>query len=201
VATGCTLSEVKCALGSDGTLLKTRIITEFNINRFSDFVVLADGIVEYLAGLCDHGLLQQFLLPDDGTVFNLTSFTSVTKTRSMLLKDLLASTKASNILLYGRAGTGKTEFARSVIASSGKRAYFLHYGYHNEQQTFDPAQRMVALYAAVNAVPPDEGVSIVDEADSLLNTMNVFFSVEKSVEKGRLKHHGWPAGAHRLDFQ
>lgn len=186
VATGCTLAEVKCALRSDGTLLKTRIITELSLNRFSDFVVLADGIVEYLAGLCDHGLLQQFLFPDDGAVFNLASFTSVTKTRAMLLRDLLASTKASNVLLYGRAGTGKTEFARSVIASAGKRACFLHYGYHNEQQTVDPAQRMIALCAAVNAVPADEGVIIVDEADSLLNTMNVFFSVEKSVEKGRL---------------
>jgi SpoVK/Ycf46/Vps4 family AAA+-type ATPase len=179
---------VKKALGHTGSLFRSGIITEINLNSHSSFYDLSDSIVEYLAGICDRKLVLQFLRSDEEETYDLASFTSIHPARIALIRDILASSNPSNILLYGKAGTGKTEFARALVAAVGKQISFLEYGRCNYSfsQAVDPSRRMVALCGAVNAVSPLNGVIIVDEADNLLNTMNLFLSAKDSVEKGQL---------------
>jgi len=91
------------------------------------------------------------------------------------------------------AGTGKTEYARSLVKSTGRSCYFLQYG--EEQNTpfkkavtSDNDNRFMALRVAVNTVEKNGGVLIVDEADFIINTMSVVFGNSHKLEKGWLNN-------------
>ncbi len=186
VATGLSEREVKRSISRCEMLYHVKINSELSALGCGDFIEMEDSVIEYLAGVCDAGLIEQYLVPDSAGAYALESFTTVPAESARLLIAMLSSDQPVNILLYGRAGTGKTEFARSIVAGARKQAFFLQYGSRRESQSVDPSKRMVALYAAVNGVSPERDVIIVDEADSILNTMNASRMPESTVEKGRL---------------
>lgn len=186
VTTGLGVADVNCSIGRCVMLYQIRINSELSALGCGHFVEMEDGVIEYLAGVCDRDLIRQYLVPDSDGAYALSSFTTVPAESARLAVAMLSSEKPVNILLYGVAGAGKTEFARSIAAGAGKRAFFLQYGNGRESQSVDPSRRMIALFAAVHGVSPDRGVIIVDEADSILNTMNMMLSNEDTVEKGRL---------------
>ena len=137
--------------------------------------------------------LEKYIKRDKKSALSLNNY-AISKDNIELIKALLASgASAVNILLYGKAGTGKTEFARSISASTGKDIYFLQYGEEKNNNNSrgsnnDTDKRLLALNVAINSVSSKKGILIVDEADFLLNTKSMFFSVSNTTEKGWLNN-------------
>ncbi|TFG58504.1 MAG: ATP-binding protein, partial [Spirochaetales bacterium] len=99
-----------------------------------------------------------------------------------LITAILRSGSNANMLFYGSPGTGKTEFARSIVKEAGREAWLLQYNDgRNLRRRFEDFRTACAL------MPAGTGVLIVDEADGLLNTVNrFFFASGEETDKGLL---------------
>jgi DNA replication protein DnaC len=85
-----------------------------------------------------------------------------------IVSRMLSAPRPCNILLYGEPGTGKSEFSKAIVASCGKKAYFLNLPLA-ERGAVD---RRFALQLVTRTIDPEHEVLIIDEADSILNTKN-----------------------------
>ncbi|MDI6790524.1 MAG: AAA family ATPase [Thermodesulfobacteriota bacterium] len=177
--TGISLTRVTKALGKKGKLIQAGVIGDNDV-RHTPYYSLSDEIVEYLSGMTDTPLAEKYCRTDTGTTYAVGSF-NIPEAKINIIRSLLSSTMPCHILLYGEAGTGKTEFARAVVAVCRKQAFFVQYG-----EDGDVSARRLALHAATATVPPDRGVLIVDEADTLLNTRYMFLTTRDTMEKGWL---------------
>ncbi len=184
---------LKNKLKYSGKMYLSSIISNISLyNRRSQFVDLDEGIADFLSGLSDRSLVEKYIKQDRGKSIGIKNF-SIPDNHIDIIKSLLASPHGANILLYGKAGTGKTEFARSISSISGENIYHLQYGDDknkrgNRGSTSDADNRLIALTVAINTVESRDGILIVDEADFLLNTRSMFFNVSSAVEKGWLNN-------------
>jgi len=187
IATGLSAIEIRKSLSSSGKLISSRIIDSIDHTGRS-FISIDDAIAEYLAGISEKNIVEIYVRKDRGKVLKLNDF-SVPPDDTDLNCDILSSGSPCNILLYGIAGTGKTEYARSIAAKCSDNVYHLRYGESetgsrgSRGRSFD--SRLIALRVAINTVSANGGILIVDEADFLLNTFSYFFSSDKP-EKGWL---------------
>lgn len=130
-------------------------------------IYISDFILNYLASNNPgEALTSNTLVPFDGNAFPIDTFT-VGRSDTELLAALLKTGRTAHILLYGKPGTGKTEYARSLLKLAGKSAVVTrqpeHYtGKHTERIT-----------AAANAAGSGR-VLVIDEADPVLNTQTLF---------------------------
>lgn len=107
------------------------------------------------------------------------SFSVNPESREIIL-DLLNGNNPVSILFYGKPGSGKTEFAKSLAGTTGKKVYI----FKNETET---SQRMniIGRLACLLSMEHTDSVIIVDEADSILKTLDFsFFGVEPTKTKG-----------------
>jgi len=182
LATGVPRLEISKCLSSKGTLLMAGIVSNAGCPQYQ----LDADVSSYLAGLSETPLAERFSRKDIGKTHSIASF-NVPIQSVDIARSLLASDRPCNILLYGEPGTGKTEFARALIASAGGKAFFVKYG---EDPAYDiprgiPKRRM-AVRAAMGAIQPDKGVLVIDEADQLLNTRYFTFGSRDTEDKGWL---------------
>ena len=188
VATGVPVTRTKIALGMTGRLNKCGLLESINTRR-NDFYSLENFVIEYLSGISDSSLVDRYVKRDSGSVLPIESYTVDTSAREINLS-VLASPGPCNILLYGAAGTGKTEFARSLARQAGLDAYFLQFGEKggNDRgsKNMSHGERTAALNIGTGSVDPARGVLIVDEADFILNTRFMFMNVDSGAEKGWL---------------
>lgn len=96
--------------------------------------------------------------------YALSSF-SVPAKNTKIYKSLLESDNPVSILLYGAAGAGKTEYAKSLIKSAGKKAII----FKNESEMI-PRDDALSCLNCLLSLDRKDSVLIVDEAESLLNT-------------------------------
>jgi len=191
LATGISLKHVSKTLSLQGMLYSSGIIE--NIDHDSGTLIdLDDNICEFLSGISDTGIVEKFIRPDRGNTLKPGSF-DIPAERTALMTSLVSSGRPCNILIYGIAGTGKTEYARSLIKSTGRSCYFLQYGEEQNSRRrsgsmLDDDTRFMALRVALNTVEKNGGVLIVDEADYIINTMPVWFGSSSNLEKGRLNN-------------
>lgn len=98
-----------------------------------------------------------------------------------IILGLLKRESGSNILLYGGAGLGKTSFTKALSEHMGYQLYLLRS--ENEK----PGDAAARLRMAVSMVDPKQHLLLVDEADSLLNCLDIRASAGASrLEKGWL---------------
>lgn len=163
IGTGIPLYQVKKSLATGGRLRRTGIVTQNDFQSCS--LGLKDSIIEWLAGLILGPLTLRFCRKDNGVVHDLGSF-SIPEESVRVASSLLSSGKPCNILLHGQAGTGKTQFARALVAQAGEQAFIVRFGDEDQPHS----DRRMAIEGAVGSIDPKQGILIVDEADRFLNT-------------------------------
>lgn len=90
---------------------------------------------------------------------------SVPQKNTEIYKSLLKSENPVSILLYGDPGAGKTEYAKSLIQSTGKKALI----FKNEAEVMNKQDAICCLNCFLSLDQKDT-VLIVDEAESVLRT-------------------------------
>lgn len=157
--------EVVRVLGKDGRLQK--------YGCFSEYVEFnATELAGYLSGADGRDLAEHFYHKVSSPTLPWSFFGRLAENEGVTLKTMLKASvsKRLNVLLYGVAGTGKTSFAKSLLADLGLDAY--------EVSLFDAADghfksvesRLAGVRICNDTVAGTRGVVIVDEADALLRT-------------------------------
>ncbi|MBV21962.1 MAG: hypothetical protein CMI57_00475, partial [Parcubacteria group bacterium] len=161
---GCKKSDIQKAL-SKGNLSKCGLV-EKNTYKIS----LDDFLGEYISGISEKHLNEQFCALFSGESMTLDDL-EISNEEKEMLTDLVSKKKrAVNILLYGEPGTGKTELAKSLAATTKKRIYII-----NNKDNEKASDFKRAIVATSNIADPDKSIILVDEADKLLNTRFSFF--------------------------
>ena len=116
---------------------------------------------------------------DCSDAYDLDSF-SVKQESLEICSDLLNGKNPVSILFYGKPGSGKTELAKSLCRQTGKQVYI----FKNEVETNERCNVLGRLVCLLSMERKDS-VLIVDEADSLLKTMEFVFFGGKSPTKSK----------------
>ncbi|HNX60471.1 MAG TPA: AAA family ATPase, partial [Spirochaetota bacterium] len=141
---------------------------------------LNELLIEYIDGReTSKTLLSGFVQLVESCTFPLESFSVAADDTAMMLK-IIKEGSPFNILLHGEPGTGKTEYAKSIIHASGCRALFVN---HKAEIYLGDVNRKASLYVAMN-VASGSDILVVDEADQILNTEMQFY--KPVFEKGWL---------------
>lgn len=111
-------------------------------------------------------------------LYKLDSF-SVKKEQTELALRLLANNSPANILLYGVPGSGKTEYARALVHSTGLQPLF----FNNKLEVADRSKDDSSNYEnhalsrlnCLLSLKKSNSIIIVDEAESVLSTRMSLF--------------------------
>jgi len=141
--------------------LRSNNLVEFTMRNALD-ISLYDELNEYLAAPGAGSLYEQYLKPAGISNYTLNSF-PVRASERALCRTLLGGNAPVQILLHGSEGTGKTEFAKSLVLDSGKTPYVL------DRSEDSRKTNLVQLTLAQAALPKSNSVIIVDEADAMLD--------------------------------
>lgn len=172
VITYINYNEIKRILSKNGSLFKSGVISDMSHNS-RNFIEFETRISQYLAGIGEISLTERFIKKDRKKVLPVEYFELPAASFETITR-LLTDDKPCNILLAGVAGTGKTEFARSISRASGRPVFTLNVGgsernrtmslKHDEENTV-----YVSFRAAEELVKTSGGILIADEMDVMLN--------------------------------
>ena len=116
---------------------------------------------------------------DVSSSFELDTF-SVNNSKTQIFSTMLKSNDPVSILLYGKPGSGKTEYAKALAKSTGKNAII----FKNESEINDEKNNLYKLNLLLSLNKKDT-IFIVDEAESVLKTIEMtFFGPITSKKKG-----------------
>ena len=179
VAIGSNPEAVCEAMSKQGRLVRLGFIEyRQQNNRNTETLAMSSTIAEFLSGVDWEKTISQYYEIDSGKTYGLSSF-PVSSNTTDLLQSLLRSTTSTHILLHGVPGTGKTEFARTLVRSLQKRALIVKQGKEGKL-----AERRMGLQLATALADHNTDVLIVDEADMILNTGYRLFGQQGEVDKG-----------------
>jgi len=159
--TGISESDVIATLAPSGALLKCGLFTRDQDDNLTD-IHFSSMLVDGLSGFIGSFSHERFCRKSPESDLAPADF-GIEPMSLVIVKALVESGSAFNLLLYGAPGTGKTEFAKSIAAAYGKEAWFL-----GEGQSGSIPDRQAALALSVASIDRDRHILIVDEADSLL---------------------------------
>ena len=179
VAIGSNPEAVCKAVSKQGRLVRLGFIEyRQENNRSTETLGMSSTIAEFLSGVDWEKTISQYYEIDSGKTYELSSF-PVSSSTTDLLQSLLRSTASTHILLHGVPGTGKTEFARTLVRSVQRRALVVKHGKEGKL-----AERRMGLQLATALADKDTDVLIVDEADMILNTGYRLFGQQGEIDKG-----------------
>jgi SpoVK/Ycf46/Vps4 family AAA+-type ATPase len=148
---GLDRTEVRRALKENGTLCSAGIVrvdrTEMEL---ADMLDLLDGLDDALLGEPADGrtTFQAYFTPASPSSLTPDDFPHLREhfalLQTMLTKAIGRSLKGVNILIYGETGTGKTEFAKVLAASSGVQLSEI--SHENEDSDLDEKHQRFRAY-------------------------------------------------------
>ncbi len=171
-------SDVLNAFRKDGIFAKTSIIKldSYGRNLRSKIDVLNGEFVEALFTKCEsiNEVFASAIKPCSETNLTLKNYTHVKEDMQILVSFLknaiLKKQKGVNILLYGSAGTGKTELSKVIASELNLKLYEVTYddgdGYANE------LKRIKSYCLAQNVLSAGSNLLMYDEAEDVFNTRN-----------------------------
>jgi len=168
-----TPNRLKEMLSKDSKIVKAGIIT---ISRGAN-IEISDFVKSYLAGYSRLDLLDNFVKKSDlSSSLDLDNH-NIQSDKINNVLNLLVSSRGTNILLHGRPGTGKTEFARSLGRELQRDVYFIKQSDEDGDENLNHRKR--AIVAAMNMLPREKSLIVVDECDEIVNIHSSFFFLEK----------------------
>ena len=171
-------SDVQNAFRKDGIFAKTSIIKldSYGRNLRSKIDVLNGEFVEALFTKCKsiNEVFASAIKPCSETNLTFKNYTHVKEDMQILVSFLknaiLKKQKGVNILLYGSAGTGKTELSKVIASELNLKLYEVAYadesGYANE------LERIRSYCLAQNVLSAGSNLLMYDEAEDVFNTRN-----------------------------
>ena len=171
-------SDVQNAFRKDRIFAKTSIIKldSYGRNLRSKIDVLNGEFVEALFTKCKsiNEVFASAIKPCGETNLTLKNYTHVKEDMQILVSFLknaiLKKQKGVNILLYGSAGTGKTELSKVIASELNLKLYEVAYadesGYANE------LERIRSYCLAQNVLSAGSNLLMYDEAEDVFNTRN-----------------------------
>lgn len=104
--------------------------------------------------------------------YDLDSFT-VNKESQKIISTMLKSDQSVSILLYGKPGSGKTEFAKTLAKKSGLKTYI----FKNESEVSgsNSSTNTLCRLNCLLSMKSENCMYIIDEAEGLLNSKNINF--------------------------
>ena len=170
--------DVQNAFRKDGIFAKTSIIKldSYGRNLRSKIDVLNGEFVEALFTKCEsiNEVFASAIKPCSETNLTLKNYTHVKEDMQILVSFLknaiLKKQKGVNVLLYGSAGTGKTELSKVIASELNLKLYEVAYadesGYANE------LERIRSYCLAQNVLQAGSNLLMYDEAEDVFNTRN-----------------------------
>lgn len=173
------LVKVKAELRSESKLMKSLLLT---IDK--EDLELSEHISDYLQNDDDSGDVFSYFFEkcDSQDVLDIKQH-RLEKLDLQLFKHLLGCKKGSNFLLYGKPGTGKTEFTRSIGKELGVDVFKVKT--HDQSSDNLLKQKRSALIAAKTILPKDSFL-VIDEAEQILSSGFSMFSRDKTDHKAWL---------------
>jgi SpoVK/Ycf46/Vps4 family AAA+-type ATPase len=152
---------------------------------------ITDEIMAFLEGFNERPMLQHYFSLYDGAVIALKHHFVKQQDIDILCELHRQRTRSQgiNILLYGVPGTGKTEFVRSLSRNLHADLYQVH----SIDSTDDRDEekdvnhfRIRAFAACQNTINTQKTIILMDEADSLINSIPRFFMLKNTMDKGQI---------------
>lgn len=173
--TGIPSESISECLGENGKLRRYGLIY--------DDLELTEHIQSYLSGFGGATIKSSFFIEFQGESVPLSCHETVKEHTAIVRKIILGRKPKDgvNILLHGAPGTGKTEYGRSLATALNRRIYEVRH--MEEKKASMPALyfRLASISACQNSVDTELCITIIDEADELLNGRSeVFFQRELS---------------------
>ena len=171
-------SDVQNAFRKDGIFAKTSIIKldSYGRNLRSKIDVINNDFMGALFVKCESidEIFASAIKPCSQTNLTLKNYTHVKEDMQILVSFLknaiLKKQKGVNILLYGSAGTGKTELSKVIASELNLKLYEVAYadesGYANE------LERIRSYCLAQNVLQAGSNLLMYDEAEDVFNTRN-----------------------------
>ena len=181
ILTGCKKPDIDKALSISSTLLRSCLL--------DDDLNIPSEISGFIEGSTTNPISNKYFSDFSGEAVPIDYHTVETKHISMIktLYENKPHNSGVNILLYGEPGTGKTEFARSLGKSFGLSIYEIHnIDAESENERGINLFRYRALVACQRMIDINKSLIIVDESDTLLNSVSPFFSFTPIAEKGQI---------------
>ena len=107
---------------------------------------------------------------DEKSPYPLDSF-NVDKNAVMIMSRLLSGNESVSLLLYGKPGSGKTEFARAISHATGLKTLV----FKNERELGNLKTSVIPRIACLLSFAQPDTVFIIDEADRVLKTRDFSF--------------------------
>lgn len=152
-------------------LLANALFEEENRRRGNGFC-LSDTLVTFLSLPGRTDLFDTLCEKDLREPYDLATF-HVDRVKEDTSVDLLRADQPVNLLLYGKEGTGKTEYARALARATGKRLFVYHQDDDSNRRSDDLFKIALISKSGLAA----DTILLIDEADSILGTSPAgFFS-------------------------
>lgn len=179
---GIEVSALMPILKSSGCLFKKGLATtesrNFRLSKYGINFSLEETVLDFLRDGGERPLSSYLLDIVDDAVLPIESFDLSDSIKAAAAAVMLAPSRLARLLLYGKPGTGKTEFARTLCASLGLRACFLRQGQDDSRSV------LIRLVLATRCMEVERDVLIIDEADDMLNVEPGLFQPKDGVRKG-----------------
>lgn len=174
-------SELSALLSTNNKLRRYGILRDERLE-------LEETFVSFLSGLNDTPLSERFYGKDDGkNILPWEMHGQLATNEGEKLLQLISSKteqQGQHILLYGLSGTGKTAFAKSLAAKTGKNIYFIKQTdkSNEHRNTENTSFRFAGLAVANLRLNPKDSILCVDECDKMISNRGLGASIYRYFE-------------------